>query len=167
MDMVVWCMPKVMCTKEHGKMTKRTDLATTLISTEADTKASGLRTNKMARELRNGQMVQSTLDSIRKVKSTEMESLFGLIRAPMRETFTTIIFMASANTSGQMAEYLMAIGLKTEWKAKVSSHGVMAVNTLENTKMIKNTDMVYSHGLMGGATMVSGTKASSMEKEYT
>lgn len=71
------------------------------------------------------------------------------------------------NTFGPMAEYLMATGLKIEWKAKVSLHGVMAVNMSENTKMIKNMDMVYSHGLMADATMVNGTKESNTEKEST
>jgi len=166
-DMVVWYMLKAMYMKEHGKMTKQMDLVTTPITMEAGMKVSGLRTSKMVRALRNGQMVQSTQDSIRKVKSTGTESLSGLIRAPMRVTFLIIIFMVLVNTSGLMAEYLMAIGSKTEWKAKVSLHGAMAVNMLENTKTIKNTDMVYSHGLMADAMMVSGTKVSSMEKEYT
>jgi len=79
--------------KEHGKMTKRMVLVITHIIMEAGTKDNGQKTNKMAKELKNGQMVQNTLDSIKKVKSTEQENLFGLIRAPTKATFLIIIFM--------------------------------------------------------------------------
>jgi hypothetical protein len=86
-------MLKATFMKELGKTIKRMDLVTTLITMEAGTKDSGQKTNKMAKELKNGQMVQNTLDSIKRVKSTVQENLSGLIRAHTKVTFLIIIFM--------------------------------------------------------------------------
>ena len=57
-----------------------------------------------------------------------MENLSGLIKAPMKETSFKIISMEKASTDGPMVVFITVSGSTTKWRAKVLSHGVMAVD---------------------------------------
>lgn len=55
-----------------------------------------------------------------------------------------------------MEEYTKALGKKTNLMEKVSTIGLMEGGMTENTKMIKNTDLVHTTGLTVKHTKVCG-----------
>ena len=60
------------------------------------------------------------------------------------------------NIHGLMEEYTKALGKKTNLMEKVSTIGLMEGGMTENTKMIKNTDLVHTTGLTVKHTKVCG-----------
>jgi len=62
-----------------------------------------------------------------------------------------------------MAVNMRENGKTTIWKELVSISGMMVENTRVSTKMIKNMDMEFIHGLMVVVMRATGTKESSME----
>lgn len=75
-------------------------------------------------------------------------NLFGQILVHMKEIFIRIIFMEQENIVGLMVEFTKVNGSTIKWKVKVFSLGVMAVDTLDNTKMIKSMDKEHLNGQM-------------------
>jgi hypothetical protein len=55
-----------------------------------------------------------------------------------------------------MEDSIKENGLITTWMAWVSIHGLMEDATWENTKTIRNTDMVFTSGLMEDSILVNG-----------
>lgn len=97
----------------------------------------------------------------------EKENSFGAIKVPMMVIFTKTTFMETVSTSGQMAESTMVNGSTIKWKAKVPSHGVMDVDTLDNIKMIRNTVKEPLSGQMVESISENGTKESNTDKVHT
>lgn len=58
-------------------------------------------------------------------------------------------------------------GKATTWRASAITCGTMVVSTRDNTKMIKSTDSVFTHGLTAGATKATGGRANNMALEPT
>lgn len=69
-----------------GKMTKLMVLESTLTLTEQSTKESGLTTSNTGQVKKSGQTVLSTKVITNLEKKTGLESFYGLIDHPMRET---------------------------------------------------------------------------------
>lgn len=97
----------------------------------------------------------------------EKVSSYGATQAHMTVTFTKIIFMAQASTSGPMVEFTKENGLTIKWKAKVLSLGAMDVVTSENIRMIKNTDKELSNGQMAESILVNGIKVNNTVRAPT
>ena len=96
----------------------------------------------------------------------EEVNLFGQIQVPMKEIFIRIISMVQASTVGLMAEFTKVSGSTIKWKVRVFSLGAMDVDTLGNTKTIKNTVMVLSNGQMVENILVTGFKENNMAKVF-
>jgi hypothetical protein len=97
----------------------------------------------------------------------EEANLFGQIQVPMKEIFTRIISMEQENTDGLMEEFTKENGLTIKWRVRVFSLGVMDVDTLDNTKTIRNMVMVPLNGQMVENILVTGFKENNMEKVFT
>lgn len=66
-DMEDWFMPRVTCMKVNGLKTRPTDMVSTLILMEVDTRDNGSKINSTDLVWSNGQMVQSTRANMNKV----------------------------------------------------------------------------------------------------
>lgn len=66
--------------------------------------------------------------------------------------------------NGQMDDLIQEIGFKIKCMAKVCLLGLMAEFTKANMYMIKNRDMVFSHGQMGEPIKGIGKMENNMEK---
>jgi hypothetical protein len=84
----------------------------------------------------------------------------------MRAFFKKIICTAKVFTDGMMAVNLVEVMSTTSWRDTVYSLGKMDENTLVDTKMIKNAEMVHSSGQMAGNTLALGKTANNMVKEF-
>merc|ERR1712086_868939 len=105
-------------------------LAITPITMEADTKDNGCKINNMVKESRSGQTVQNTLANTKRVRSMAKVSLSGLIRVPMKATFTITTSTVWESIFGLTAESLTETGSTIAWRAKEYSPGVMGVSIL-------------------------------------
>jgi hypothetical protein len=95
------------------------------------------------------------------------ENSFGLIKALIMETSSKTIFMDKESISGQMVVFTTVSGLITKWKDKAPSLGVMAVDTRETIKMIRNMVMELLSGLTAESILETGARVNNMEKEFT
>ena len=66
-----------------------------------------------------------------------------------------------------MADAMRENGVKTTWRALVSTTGVMVECTLGSTSMIRNMDMASIAGKTAESTKDFGISASSMVSVYT
>ena len=66
-----------------------------------------------------------------------------------------------------MVDNIKEIGLKIIWKIWVSILGLMVDVIWENTKMIRNMDMVFTNGLMEDSISVTGCAENNMDLEFT
>jgi len=67
---------------------------------------------------------------------------------------------------GLITECTMVIGKTTRCMAWELSLGLMEGNTRVTTSMIRNKEGVFSHGLMAGDMMESGSMGNNMVKVY-
>ena len=91
----------------------------------------------------------------------------GLIRVPMKATFSKIISMVKVSTAGLMDVFIMVNGLIIKWRGRAPSHGPTDVVTLVAIKTIKSTVTALSNGPMAENISESGVKASNMVKVFT
>ena len=122
-------MLTAMFMKANGRMTRLMAAESTLMWTEAGTKASGLRTNNTDSVLRDGQMAPHTKANTSRERSTERASSHGLTIA-----LTLVISMITTSTgpesmSGLTAVFSQESGATTRWRVMEPSHGLMAAST--------------------------------------
>lgn len=101
------------------------------------------------------------------VVSTESELINGMTDHNTQGTGEKIKFQESEFTLGLMAGAMKESGLRTIWKAWVSTFGTMVVCTKVSTKTIKNMDSVSIPGLIRDVTKDTGTRENNMDLELT
>ena len=149
-------MLMVMFTMGIGTMIKLMELECTAISMELNMRETGRKINSTDKVLKHGQMVLGTMGNTFLVKSMESENSLGLMAAHIMEILRKTIFRETANTIGQMEEYLKDPGSTIKWKDKVCSHGLMVEDMRVIIKMIRKKETVLFIGLMVGNTMEDG-----------
>jgi hypothetical protein len=125
-----------MCTKGSGRMTKLMGRESTPMLTVRDMKETGLKTNNMAMDWRNGQMEHLIKGFTSLARSTDMASSRGLTEALLLVNSMTIIFTGGESMNGLMKECLMVNGRITKWKDMGHSHGLTEEDMWANISMI-------------------------------
>ena len=123
-----------MCMRVCGKMIKLTAMEFTCMLTVPDMKVSGKKTNSTERVSRDGQMVQSTMESISKVRNTAEELFSGVTTQFSLESLKTTTSRVTELINGMMGESTTVIGKITRCMVKVFSHGQTGENTQDPTK---------------------------------
>jgi len=149
---------------ENSKMIKLMDLASTLMSMEADTLASGLMMFKKEKVKKCGLMAPSTKASIRMERSMAMASTCGEMEASSTEIGKTIRLLGTESTTGMTEESTKGIGWRTKCMDKVSTSGQMAGCMKATMLMTRKKAMGSTPTLMVDATKDSGSIQSSMER---
>ena len=122
--------------------------AGTFIPTERFTKVLGKMINKLALEMKIGQMEHHMKASICTVKNMEKELLIFKILLFMKGNLKTMTFMVSENINGWTAEFTKAIGKEIKCMVQDRPFGQMAKCMLATMTKIKSTDRVPFNGLM-------------------
>ena len=73
----------------------------------------------------------------------------------------TINVMGWVFTNGVTEGNFMVSGLRTTWKASVSTLTQMGSGTMDNIRQIRKMDMAFTSGQMEGSTKDGGRKANS------
>ena len=159
-------MPMAMFTMENGKMIKPMAMANTTTQMEPDMRDTGSKISSMVKAKRSGQTMPATRENTKTVRSMDVVNSFGLTDQLTPVISSRTIFTVSEFTRGQMGENMMANGKTTRWTEKVSSLGLMAVNTKDNTLMIKKRDRESSPGQTVASMMAIGRTGNNMERVF-
>ena len=159
-------MPMAMFTMENGKMIKPMAMANTTTQMEPDMRDTGSKISSMVKVKRSGQTMPATRENTKTVRSMDVVNSFGLTDQLTPVISSRTIFTVSEFTRGQMGENMMANGKTTRWTEKVSSLGLMAVNTKDNTLMIKKRDRESSPGQTVASMMATGRTGNNMERVF-
>lgn len=119
------------------------DMESTATLMRLHTKATGLLTDSMAKDLRHGQMVLITKDHTSQARSMGNQvCLCGLITPSMKGNLETITSRVSALTHGQMVAPILETGETIRCTVKVCSHGQNVGRfIMVNIAMIKSMGM--------------------------
>ena len=153
-------------TMENGKMIKPMAMANTTTQMEPDMRDTGSRISSMVKVKRSGQTMPATRENTKTVRSMDVVNSFGLTDQLTPVISSRTIFTVSEFTRGQMGENMMANGKTTRWTEKVFSPGLMAVNTKDNTLMIKKRDRESSPGQTVASMMATGRTGNNMERVF-
>lgn len=153
-------------TMENGKMIKPMAMANTTTQMEPDMRDTGSKISSMVKVKRSGQTMPATRENTKTVRSMDVVNSFGLTDQLTPVISSRTIFTVSEFTRGQMGENMMANGKTTRWTEKVSSLGLMAVNTKDNTLMIKKRDRESSPGQTVASMMATGRTGNNMERVF-
>ena len=93
-----------------------------------------------------------------------MEATLGQMDQIIRVHGFKIESKERVDIPGKMEEFTKDRGWTITWKVKESTHGLTAENMKVNISKTKNTDKVYTHGLMVDATMENGRTEDNMEQ---
>ena len=180
----------VLVTKETGRITEHKALASSPISmetftratgstiklmvevcismsTEPDMKVHGWMISSMATARSPGLMAQSTKASILRARSTVEVFTAGMTDPSITEIGKRIRSKALEHILGWMEGNIKANGLTTTWTESVCTHGKTEDSIAVNTRMIRNTDMESIHGPMVACTQATGAVGSSMDLVHT
>ena len=89
-------------------------------------------------------------------KNTEMESSYMLMAQYIQETSKITKKKAKVYKSGQMVDYMMELGIKTNSMEKAHFHGMMEGNIQATTYSMQNRDQVSLIGQMVALILDTG-----------
>jgi hypothetical protein len=150
-----------------GKTIKHMAMVFTIILMVLSTKVIGLRISNTVKEKRFGQTMRATKVSTKKAKSTALASSTGLTGQLTQVNSSTIILRVKVSTLGLMDVNTMENGATTRCMAAVSLPGTTVVVMKVTISTIRKKARVFSHGPMVENTMASGKTASSTEPAST
>lgn len=148
-------------------MTKRMVVASTNMPMEQLMRETGMRTNNMGKESKNGQMVQSTAAFTKKAKRMAMVLLLLLTVVSTKVTLFRMRSLDKENMSGQMENHTMANGRKIRCTDRVFKSGMMVRSMRDSSRTTKDRVVAPSLGEMAEFMMVSGLMASSMDRAFS
>ena len=147
-------------------MTKLTAMEPTSMPTEQHTLVSGTKINSMVKELKSGQMVQSTRATTSMARNMVRANSLLLMGPPIPANSKTTKFLDRENMFGLMVKCTMGNGRKIRCMARVCSYGETGRGTKANSSTTNAKAAVLSSGKMAGGTRATGAKASNTEWAY-
>jgi hypothetical protein len=150
-----------------GRTIRLTAMVSTCIQTGLNTKATGKKTNNMAKAKRPGPMVLNMKVTILRERKMETEISDGLTAPPTMDSSQITTYTEKECTYGLTNVSMKVNGRITKCMVKACFHGLMAVSTKETIMMTRNKAMVYLPGPMVANTMVNGSMVSSTAREST
>lgn len=127
----------------------------------------GKKINNMDTALRHGQMLPSTKVTMNMERNTASVLSNGLMAQLISESSIITIFMVKEFTHGPITENTRENGGQIKCMAKVPLPGLTIVSTSVSMPKTRKRGTASSSGQMVGATVVSGSMESNMEKELT
>lgn len=153
-----------MSTKESGAMIRHTGSAAICTLMGQSTKATGRKTNSMAKARKHGPMVLNTRETTLMERKTAEEASDGPTVPLTKVNSPITIFMESVFTFGLTLASMMASGRTIRCMEEEFSLGQMAGDTRVTTSMTRSRVTASLPGLMVADTMANGTTVNSMER---
>jgi hypothetical protein len=132
-----------------------------------DMKDNGRTTFNMDKARKLGLMDRYMKDNTMQGKNMDLVYTVGMMGADTKVSGMKTKFEVLEHTPGLTEDAIKVNGSIITWKEWVSTHGKTEGDMRDNIRMIKNTDMGYTHGLIIECIKECGSVGSSTVSEFT